>query len=74
MAARYADSAPKGEIVVIVSPPPEPEMVSDAVLDAALQAALAKFSPSRAAADVAERLGIPRKRAYARALDLAGED
>jgi 16S rRNA (cytidine1402-2'-O)-methyltransferase len=74
LAARYADSAPKGEIVVIVSPPPEPEMVSDADLDAALQAALAKFSPSRAAADVAERLGIPRKRAYARALDLAGED
>lgn len=74
LSARYSDVAPKGEIVVVVSPPPEPEMVSDTDLDAALRAALAKFSPSRAAADVAERLGVPRKRAYARALDLAGED
>jgi 16S rRNA (cytidine1402-2'-O)-methyltransferase len=51
----------------------EPEAVSDSDLDQALQAALAKFSPSRAAADVATRLGVPRKRAYARALDLAGK-
>jgi hypothetical protein len=32
---------------------------------------MAKFSVSRAAAEVAERLGIPRKRAYARALELS---
>ena len=74
LAARYATSPPKGEIVVVVSPPLEPEAVSDADLDAALEAAMARFSPSRAAADVAERLGVPRKRAYARALDLAGKD
>ena len=36
-----------------------------------LREALARLSPSRAAAEVAERLGIPRKRAYARALDLS---
>jgi 16S rRNA (cytidine1402-2'-O)-methyltransferase len=71
---RYADAPPKGEIVIVVSPPPEPEAVSDTDLDAALRTALAKFSPSRAAADVAERLGVPRRRAYSRALDLAGED
>ena len=74
LAARYGESAPKGEIVIVVSPPPEPESVSDTDLDAALRAALAKFSPSRAAADVAEELGIPRRRAYARALDLAGKN
>jgi 16S rRNA (cytidine1402-2'-O)-methyltransferase len=74
LAERYANGPPKGEIVMLVSPPTEPEAVSDSDLDAALEAALAKFSPSRAAADVAERLGIPRKRAYARALDLAGKD
>jgi len=73
LAARYFDSPPKGEIVVVVSPPLEPEAVSDSDLDKALEAALAKFSPSRAAADVATRLGVPRKRAYARALDLAGK-
>ena len=70
---RYTEAPPKGEIVIVVGPPSEPEAVSDTDLDAALRASLAKFSPSRAAADVAERLGVPRKRAYARALDLAGK-
>jgi 16S rRNA (cytidine1402-2'-O)-methyltransferase len=74
LSQRYAEAGPKGEIVIVVSPPSEPEAVSDTDLDAALRASLAKFSPSRAAADVAERLGVPRKRAYARALDLAGKD
>jgi 16S rRNA (cytidine1402-2'-O)-methyltransferase len=32
------------------------------------------MSPSRAAADVAARLGVPKKRAYARALELGGRD
>jgi 16S rRNA (cytidine1402-2'-O)-methyltransferase len=73
LAARYFDSPPKGEFVIVVAPPLEPEAVSDGDLDKALQAALAKFSPSRAAADVAARLRVPRKRAYARALELAGK-
>ena len=73
LAERYANAPPTGEIVIVVSPPSEPEAVSDADLDSALRASLAKFSPSRAAADVAERLGVPRKRAYSRALDLAGK-
>ena len=30
------------------------------------------FSPSRAAAEVAEQLNVPRKRAYARALERSG--
>ena len=69
LAERYADAAPKGEIVVVVSPPLEPEAVSDEVVDRLLDEALARLSPSRAAAEVAEQLGIPRRRAYARALD-----
>jgi 16S rRNA (cytidine1402-2'-O)-methyltransferase len=74
LVVRYTGSPPpKGEIVLIVSPPLEPETVNDSDLDEALRAALAKFTPSRAAADVANRLGVPRKRAYARALDLAGK-
>jgi sugar-specific transcriptional regulator TrmB len=32
---------------------------------------MAKFSVSRAAADVARRLNVPRKRVYARALELS---
>jgi 16S rRNA (cytidine1402-2'-O)-methyltransferase len=72
LAERYADSQPKGEIVIVVGPPLEREAASDDALDAALSEALASESPSRAAALVAEALGVPRKRAYARALDLGG--
>ena len=71
LAARYADTIPKGEIVIVVGPALEAEAVSDADLDALLEAAMVELSPSRAAAEVAERLRIPRKRAYARALELS---
>jgi len=73
LAARYAETIPKGEIVVVVGPPVAAESVSDAELDSLLAEAMAKRSPSRAAAEVSERLNIPRKRAYARALDLASK-
>jgi 16S rRNA (cytidine1402-2'-O)-methyltransferase len=69
LAARYADHAPKGEIVIVVGPPAEPVEASDEELDQALDEALSRLSPSRAAAEVAERLGLARKRAYARALE-----
>ncbi len=65
---------PKGEIVIVVGPPPEREAASDEDLDEALRIALGSMSPSRAAADVAASLGIPKKRAYARALELGGGD
>src|SRR3954470_3062334 len=71
LAGGYANAVPKGEIVIVVGPPSEAETVSDDELDAALDAAMARFSPSRAAAQVAEQLNVPRKRAYARALDLS---
>ena len=69
LAQRYATVQPKGEIVVVVGPPPDNEAASDDDLGAALDEALKTMSPSRAAADVASRLGVPRKRAYAMALD-----
>jgi 16S rRNA (cytidine1402-2'-O)-methyltransferase len=69
LAERYADSVPKGEIVIIVGPPLEAEAVSDDVIDGMLDQALARLSASRAAAEVAEQLNIPRKRVYARALE-----
>jgi 16S rRNA (cytidine1402-2'-O)-methyltransferase len=68
---RYVDAAPKGEIVIVVGPPAEAEPASDREVDRLLQQAMARLSPSRAAAEVAEQLNIPRRRAYARALDLA---
>jgi 16S rRNA (cytidine1402-2'-O)-methyltransferase len=69
LACSYANAAPKGEIVIVVGPPLEAEAVSDDVLDAALDAAMERMSPSRAAAEVAAALNVPRKRAYARALE-----
>jgi 16S rRNA (cytidine1402-2'-O)-methyltransferase len=69
LATRYADAAPKGEIVVVVGPPAQAIPASDAELDSALDEALERLSPSRAAAQIAEQLNIPRKRAYARALE-----
>jgi 16S rRNA (cytidine1402-2'-O)-methyltransferase len=70
LAERHADVAPKGEIVIVVGPPGEKVGASEVDVDIALQDALKSLSPSRAAAEVAERLGVPRKRVYARALEL----
>jgi 16S rRNA (cytidine1402-2'-O)-methyltransferase len=69
LAARYADTSPKGEIVVVIAPPAAAPEASDEELDRALDQAMQHLSPSRAAAEVAERLHVPRKRAYARALE-----
>jgi len=69
LARNYAAAAPKGEIVIVVEPPPDAAAATDEQLDAALDAALRHLSPSRAAAEVAEALKVPRKRAYARALE-----
>ena len=72
LATRYADVPPRGEIVIVVGPPPESRAASGDELDAALGEALTRLSPSRAAAEVAATLSIPKKRAYARALELVG--
>ena len=69
LANRYRDGGPRGEIVIVVGPPAQAQEASDSELDAALDEALARLSPSRAAAEVAERLSVPRKRAYARAIE-----
>jgi len=71
LSARYADAPPRGEIVIVIAPPPERSEASYGDLDTALTEALSRLSPSRAAAEVAAALGIARKRAYARALELA---
>jgi len=70
LAAHYAEAGgPKGEIVVLIGPPLPKGEVSDEVLDAFLLAALPR-GVKDAAADAARELGVPRKRAYARALEL----
>jgi 16S rRNA (cytidine1402-2'-O)-methyltransferase len=71
LADRFADTVPKGEIVIVVGPPQETQAATDATIDRLLESAMERLSPSRAAAEVAEELNIPRKRAYERALDLS---
>ncbi len=70
LAQRYADAPPKGEIVIVVGPPGEPEAAGEDEVDAALAEAMTRLSPSRAAAEVSEKLGLPRREVYERALAL----
>jgi 16S rRNA (cytidine1402-2'-O)-methyltransferase len=70
LAERYADAPPKGEIVIVVGPPGEPEPADEAYVDSALREAMTRLSASRAAAEVAQTLGLPRRDVYERALAL----
>ena len=72
LAARYADAPPKGEIVVVVAPPGDPEPATEADADAALAEALTRLPAGRAASEVAKALGLDRRTLYARALELKG--
>jgi 16S rRNA (cytidine1402-2'-O)-methyltransferase len=72
LAARYADAPPKGEIVIVIAPPGEPEAASEADGDAALAEALTRLPASKAAGEVAKKLGLDRKALYARALEMKG--
>jgi 16S rRNA (cytidine1402-2'-O)-methyltransferase len=70
LSARYADAPPKGEIVVVIAPPGDAEPTGEEDIDAALAEAMTRLSASRAAAEVAEKLGLPRRTVYERALAL----
>lgn len=70
LAKRYADAPPKGEIVIVIGPPGAPVAAGAADIDAALAEAMTRLSASRAAAEVAEALGVPRREVYERALAL----
>ncbi len=69
LAAHYAAEAARGEITVLVGPPPTESPDADA-LDDRLRAALAGNSVKDAAALVAGSTGLPRRVVYARALEL----
>jgi 16S rRNA (cytidine1402-2'-O)-methyltransferase len=71
LAQYYAEAgAPKGEIVVVVGPPLPAAEIDEAEIDRRLVEAMARESLRDAASEVAEALGLPRKRVYARALAL----
>lgn len=68
--AHFAETAPRGEITVLLAPG-QAETTGDAALDAALADALGTMSLKDAAAAVAAATGLPRRVVYARALELA---
>jgi 16S rRNA (cytidine1402-2'-O)-methyltransferase len=73
LAAHYFDAPqPKGEIVVVIGPPPEAAEASDEVLDAYLADALTRMSVKEAAQAAASELRVARNRAYTRALNTRG--
>jgi 16S rRNA (cytidine1402-2'-O)-methyltransferase len=73
LAAHYAAHPARGEICLLVGPPPE-EGTPEPDLDALLRAALAAASLKEAVAQVTAATGLPRRQVYARALALAGRE
>lgn len=76
LAARFSDTEPKGECVIcVLAAQEEHAPVETDALDALLLRALGDgFSVKDAAALAVERLGVKKKDAYARALDLREEE
>ena len=72
LAADPALAAPKGEVVIVIGPPPEEAASSPADVDAALAEAVGRLSPADAAREVAAATGLPRRALYRRALALKG--
>lgn len=67
-----AEGPPKGEVVVLIAGPGDAD-VSEEDLDAQIAVALKNGSVRDAADAVSAATGLPRKRVYSRALELAGK-
>ena len=70
--AHYEAHPPRGEIVLLVGPPGEPEVSADDA-DDLLREALTSMKASQAASHVARATGIDRKTLYERALSMRQE-
>ncbi|MDR5653683.1 16S rRNA (cytidine(1402)-2'-O)-methyltransferase [Ruixingdingia sedimenti] len=73
LAAAFADQPVKGEIVLVVDRP-RPRAADPAAVGAALADALTRMGVKQAAAEVAERFGLPRRAVYQMALDMEGRE
>jgi 16S rRNA (cytidine1402-2'-O)-methyltransferase len=71
LAAHFAVTAVKGELVIIAGPPLEDTPADEPDVDALLIEALTSSSLKQAVASVTAATGLPRKQVYARALQLA---
>ena len=66
-----AGAETRGEFVIVIAGPAEPEQVGAEEIDALLRAALARTSVKEAVAEVAGATGEPRRAIYSRALELS---
>jgi 16S rRNA (cytidine1402-2'-O)-methyltransferase len=75
LAQHYAGAPdPRGEMVIVIAPPPEAQAPSEDELDAMLKSALARSSVKDAVAEIASISGLGRKEVYRRALELTQDD
>lgn len=71
LAEHYAgDAETRGEIVIVIAPPPE-QQTADSDIDAMLREALARASVKDAVGEVASATGRARRDVYQRALELS---
>ena len=70
LADRYADTPPKGEIVIIVAPPSDAPSAPAGDADAMLTEALVRLPVAKAAAEVSKATGLPRAMLYDRAVQM----
>jgi 16S rRNA (cytidine1402-2'-O)-methyltransferase len=73
LAETYAKNPPRGEIVLVVAPPAEPQRASASETEDLLRQALNRVSLKDAVGEVADATGLPRREVYQRALALAKE-
>jgi len=64
----------RGEIVLVIAPPPQEEQPDADAVDALLRQAFVRVSVKDAVSEVAAATGLPRREVYQRALALAKED
>jgi len=72
--AYAAQDAARGEIVVVIAPPPPADQPEAGEVDARLREALGRASVKDAVAEVAEALRLSRREVYQRALALRSRD
>jgi 16S rRNA (cytidine1402-2'-O)-methyltransferase len=71
LAQDFAASEVRGEIVIVIAPPPAEKQIAAGDADALLRQALARVSLKDAVGEVAHATGLPRRELYQRALALA---
>lgn len=72
LAADYAgDAETRGEIVIVIAPPPDEEKPDAQHVDDMIRNALARVSMKDAVGEVAMATGLPKRDIYQRALELA---